>query len=104
MSVDGKRFVNLFSFLLDIYSSKLGNAKEFCSRNPGFPPILILYDIINGLHYLHSAMHLSFLTFETNPDVLAFKPEIVHGDIKAAGFIKETHIVSADSASSRLTC
>ncbi|KIL64004.1 hypothetical protein M378DRAFT_163713 [Amanita muscaria Koide BX008] len=43
-----------------------GNAKEFCEHNPDFPPILILYDIINGLHYLHTS-----------------QPEIVHGDIKA---------------------
>ncbi|KAM6497357.1 Protein kinase-like domain containing protein, partial [Amanita muscaria] len=54
-----------------------GNAKEFCSLNPRFPPILILYDIINGLHYLHTS-----------------QPEIVHGDIKAASFIKETQVVT----------
>ncbi|KAM6502879.1 kinase-like protein, partial [Amanita muscaria] len=52
-----------------------GNAMEFCERNPDFPPILILYDIINGLHYLHTS-----------------QPEIVHGDIKAASFIKETRV------------
>jgi hypothetical protein len=57
--------------------------------------MLILYDIINGLHYLHSTTHLSIFTFDTNPDVLASKPEIVHGDIKAASFVKETHGLAA---------
>ncbi|KIL63820.1 hypothetical protein M378DRAFT_164009 [Amanita muscaria Koide BX008] len=47
-----------------------GNAKEFCSRNPRFPPMLILYDIINGLHYLYTS-----------------QPEIVHGDIKAVNVL-----------------
>lgn len=47
-----------------------GNAREFRSRNPHFPPLLILYDIINGLQYLHT-----------------FEPEIVHGDIKAVNVL-----------------
>ncbi|KAM6502863.1 Protein kinase-like domain containing protein [Amanita muscaria] len=47
-----------------------GNAKEFRKHNPDFPPILILYNIINGLHYLHTS-----------------QPEIVHGDIKAVNVV-----------------
>ncbi|KAM6502855.1 Protein kinase-like domain containing protein [Amanita muscaria] len=47
-----------------------GNAKQFRLRNPSFPPLLILHDVIQGLHYLHT-----------------FEPEIVHGDIKAANVL-----------------
>ncbi|KIL55231.1 hypothetical protein M378DRAFT_18124, partial [Amanita muscaria Koide BX008] len=49
----------------------IGNAKEFILRNPSFPPLHILHDIIQGLHYLH--------TFEPDP--------IVHGDIKAVNVL-----------------
>ncbi|KIL54736.1 hypothetical protein M378DRAFT_174103 [Amanita muscaria Koide BX008] len=48
-----------------------GNAKQFRLRNPSFPPLRMLHDIIQGLHYLH--------TFEPDP--------IVHGDIKAVNVL-----------------
>ncbi|KAM6502908.1 Protein kinase-like domain containing protein [Amanita muscaria] len=47
-----------------------GNARQFRLRNPSFPPLLILYDIMQGLHYLHT-----------------FEPEIVHGDVKAVNVL-----------------
>ncbi|KIL61940.1 hypothetical protein M378DRAFT_81868 [Amanita muscaria Koide BX008] len=47
-----------------------GNARQFRRRYPNFPPLLILHDVIQGLHYLHT-----------------FNPEIVHGDIKAVNVL-----------------
>ncbi|KAM6503976.1 Protein kinase-like domain containing protein [Amanita muscaria] len=59
---------NLPAFVCPLMEN--GNAKDFRSRNPRFPPMLILYDIIKGLHYLHTS-----------------QPEIVHGDIKAVNVL-----------------
>ncbi|KAM6502858.1 kinase-like protein [Amanita muscaria] len=47
-----------------------GSTKQFRLRNPSFPPLLILYDVIQGLHYLHT-----------------YEPQIVHGDIRAANVL-----------------
>ncbi|KAM6489441.1 Protein kinase-like domain containing protein [Amanita muscaria] len=68
----GIAYINLYASIPAFISPWMenGSAKQFRLRNPFFPPLLILYDIIQGLHYLHT-----------------LEPEIVHGDIKAVNVL-----------------
>ena len=62
-----------------------GNAMEFLERNPSFPAVSFLRDIIEGLYYLHCKF-FRFFRDSVSSRFLAFNPEFVHGDIKAASY------------------